>query len=219
MKTIYLLCVLFVFFTACDWLDLEKKSEDSSTLGGSSDIPVNTVGNTFSSSVKMGSTPFASNASITVSKVENEVATVHINSKLPTSNSISQLIPSGLKDASGNLNCDLKVKFTDEGILDYTNKDHKPLVLVKYDANVGDEYVLEKSDGKTITRKVTSKSTTDDYAWSGMLIKTIKVEQDSRIPGVKKIEYIANHRFGLVGIKLYLEDGTTSQIDLASAKF
>ena len=144
------------------------------------------------------------------------MATINVKSKLPAN--VAQIVGAGAKDASGNLNYDLKVKMTDEGILDYTNKDQKPLVLVRYDASVGDKYTLDKSDGTTITREVVSKSTTDDYFWGGMLIKTINVQQDSRIPGIKKIEYIANHKFGLVGIKVYMEDGTTSQIDLFSAK-
>lgn len=218
MKTTLLLVVVMLLFTSCDWFDFGKKSNDSSSIGGSSDISINTVGNTFSSSIKIGGVPYSGNSSIKITSIEDGVATIHLNSKLPSTLPVTSLIGSSAKDASGNLNYDLKVKMTDEGILDYTNKDHEPFVLVKYDAKVGDTYTIEKSDGVTITRKVVSKSTTDDYYWGGMLIKTINVEQDSRISGIKKIEYIANHKFGLVAIRFYLEDGTTSQIDLFSAK-
>lgn len=216
MKTTLLLVFVMFVMTSCDWLDFGKKSEDSSSIGGSSSIPANTVGNTFSPAVKIGGVSYPGNSSATITKIEGGIATINVKSKLPAN--VTQIIGTGAKDASGNLNYDLKVKMTDEGILDYTNKDHDPFVLVRYDASVGDKYTLEKSDGVTITRKVISKSTTDDYFWSGMLIKTINVEQDSRIPGIKKIEFIANHKFGLVGIRFYMEDGTTSQIDLFSAK-
>lgn len=124
------------------------------------------------------------------------------------------MIPANLKDATGKLNTTVKYKNTSEGILDYTNKDGKPFVIVNYSSNVGDKYTLTKSDGNTITRTVTAKSETDDYPVSGgfMLIKTMKVEQDSRIPGVTKIVYITNHKFGLVAIQVFMDDGTSSKI-------
>jgi hypothetical protein len=216
MKTTLLLILLMFFMTSCDWLDFGKKSEDSSSIGGSTNISVNTVGNTFSPSVKIGGVAYPGNSSATITKIEDGVATINIKTKLPAN--IAQIIGSSAKDASGNLNYDLKVKMTDEGILDYTNKNHDPLVLVRYDGSVGDKYTLEKSDGVKITREIVSKSATDDYPWSGMLIKTINVQQDYRIPGIKKFEFITNHKFGIVGIRIFMEDGTTSQIDLFSAK-
>ena len=219
MKTTYLLVVLFfLVLTSCDWFDSANKADDSGTIGGSSSISVNTVGNTFLNSVQINGISFAANSSITVTKVENGVATIGVKSKLPANNALVNLIAAKYKDASGNLDCTGKVKMTDEGILDYTNKDEAPFVLVKYDAKVGDKYVLEKSDGSKITREVVRKSTADDYYWGGMMIKTIDVEQDSRIPGIKKIVYFTNHKFGLVGVRLYMEDGTTSQLYLSSTK-
>ena len=80
---------------------------------------------------------------------------------------LQRLSATKFKDASGNLNYDMKVKMTDEGLLDYTNIDHKPFVLVRYDAAVGDKYTLDLSDGTTMTREVVKKSTTDDYGWGG----------------------------------------------------
>jgi len=219
MKTTLLLVFVMFLFTSCDWLDFGKKSEDSSSIGGSSSIPVNTVGNTFSSSVLIGTTPFTSNSSISVTNVDQDgIATVNIKAKLPTVPGAA-LIASKFKDATGNLNYDMKVKMTDEGLLDYTNIDHKPFVLVRYDAAVGDKYTLDLSDGTTITREVVKKSTTDDYAWGGMLIKTINVEQSSTVSGIKKIEYITNHKFSIVGVKFYMEDGTFLKIDLSSLKY
>ena len=217
MKTNFLLIAMMLALTSCDWFDSVSKSNDSSSISGSTSIPINTVGNTFSPSVRVGSTAFPANGSATITKVEDGVATIHVNSKLPTN--VAQLIGSSAKDASGNLNYDLKVKMSDGGILDYTNKGHEPFVLIKYDAKVGDTYTLEKSDGTTIVRKVVAKSTTDDYYWGGMLIKTMDVEQSSKIPGITKIMYFTNHKFGLVAIRFYMEDGTTSQIDLSPLKY
>lgn len=219
MKPLLLVFVLMFLLTSCDWFDFGKKSDDSSSIGGSTNIAVNTIGNTFSSSVLIGTIPFPTNSTIAVTKVDGDGnATVNIEAKLP-SVPAAALIATKFKDASGNLNYDMKVKMTDEGLLDYTNIDHKPFVLVRYDAAVGDKYTLDLSDGTTITREVVKKSTADDYAWGGMLIKTINVEQSSTVPGIKKIEYITNHKFSIVGVKFYMEDGTILKIDLSSMKY
>ena len=108
----------------------------------------------------------------------------------------------------------VKVKATDEGIMDYTNADGKPFVMVRYDCNVGDTYKLTKADGKIITRTVTQKSTTDDYYYGMMLIKTITVEQDSRIPGISKIIYKFNHKFGIVYVEAVAQDGTKAGMQI-----
>jgi hypothetical protein len=48
-----------------------------------------------------------------------------------------------------------------------------------------------------------------------MLIKTVHVEETGRnIPGVSKIEFVGNHRFGMVGVKLYFEDGSTQNLTI-----
>ena len=68
-----------------------------------------------------------------------------------------------------------------------------------------------------VKRKLPTKSTTDDYFWGWMMIKTIGVEETGRgIPGVSKIEYQTNHKFGLVAIKAYFEDGTTKVVSIYS---
>lgn len=217
MKTALLLFVVMCLFTSCDWFDSSDDSGDSSTIGGSSNIAINTVGNTFSNSVRVGVSSYS--GSISITSVTDGVATVKFHAAIPSNITLLQGIKSKYKDASGNLDCEGKFKMTDEGILDYNNKDHKPFVLVKYDANVGDKYTLEKSDGTTITREVVRKSTTDDYYWGAMLIKTVDVEQTSNISGVKKITYFTNHKFGLVAVRLTMEDGSTPQLSLTPTKY
>jgi len=217
MKANYLIFALFLLLTSCDWLDFNKKDESSDSIGGSTDIAINTVGNTFTNSVRVGGVSYS--GTIKITSVTDGVATVQFKSAIPSNIPILQNIKSKYKDASGNLVCEGKFKMTDEGILEYNNKDHKPYVLVKYDAEVGDKYTLEKSDGSSITREVVRKSSTDDYYWGGMLIKTTDVDQSSNISGVKKITYFTNHKFGLVAVRVTMEDGSTPQLDLVPAKY
>jgi hypothetical protein len=84
-------------------------------------------------------------------------------------------------------------------------------ILVKYDANVGDTFATGTS-GKV--RKVVSKTGVDDYPYGIYLIKTIQVEstvnETSRMSGITKITYVANHKFGMVGVKVDFEDGTNA---------
>lgn len=189
-----------------------SNSNSSDSIGGDGNLDANVVGFNYSC---YSDIPGLTATQAKVTSNDNGVVTISIKGTLPTAgNTLTNLIPASYKDASGNLNVTGTFKNTTEGILDYTNSDNKPFVLVRYSSNVGDKYVLKKSNGQTITRTVTAKSTTDDYPWGLLLIKTITVEQDSRIPGISKICYIANHKFGLVGIQFVMEDGTTSKLTI-----
>lgn len=90
-------------------------------------------------------------------------------------------------------------------------------VIVKYNSKVGDKYPVGNTGDY---RTVVSKSTTDDYPYGFFNIKVIEVEE---IPnsfksvgttGVTKITYWANHRFGLVGVKFFYDDGTSSDFPI-----
>ena len=84
-------------------------------------------------------------------------------------------------------------------------------ILVKYDSNVGDTYPIG-STGKV--RTVVAKTGEDDYPYGFMLIKVLQVEENPSYlkssTGVSKITYVANHKFGLVGVKILLEDGSSA---------
>jgi len=175
---------------------------------------MNTVGTTFSPGISLPGTYYTGSATATITKINGDVTTVSFTAQIPSGFSLLDNIKSKYKDADGNLSCEGTFKITDKGILDYNNIDHEPFALVKYDAKVGDKYTLEKSDGTVITREVVRKSTEDDYYWNGMIIKTVDVEQDSRIPGVEKLIYFTNHKFGIVAVRAVMEDGTTAQVDL-----
>ena len=206
MKQILSLVAVVSLLFSCNLLPDTKIS--STDVGGDTNLTMNATGTKVTTSVVVGSTSYP--ASATVTSNVNGVITADIKATLPKNNSLVNLIPANLKDASG------KYKNTSEGILDYTNKDGKPFVIVNYSSSVGDKYVLTKSDGTTITRTVTANSTVDDYPVMGgtMLIKTMTVEQDSRIPGVNKIVYITNHKYALVAIVIYMNDGTSTKISL-----
>jgi len=194
-----------VYFSGC-------KKDDLNELQGNTDIALNQVGNEFRGGIGINDTygnipPYS--CEIVASK--DGIATVEVIYDLkavPELAFIDNLIPAELKDAQGRLNARGDVKMTSEGIMDYTNLDKAPFTAIKYDAKVGDKYTLTKSNGQTITRTVTAKSETDDFEWGLMLIKTTTVEQDSRIPGISKIVYRFNHKFGLVYAEVVAEDGS-----------
>jgi len=105
----------------------------------------------------------------------------------------------------------VKFKVTTEGIEAING--FEPGVIVKYDSKVGDTYKLD--DGGQ--RKVTSKSTADDYSYGFFNIKVLKVEETPNKLGVKKITYWANHKFGLVGVEITYDDNTTSKFPIYSS--
>ncbi len=112
-----------------------------------------------------------------------------------------------------------KGKVTSEGIQDFRHSGgntSKPFTIVKYDSNVGDKYSFTREDGKTITREVTYKSTTDDFSWGFFDIKVIRVKEKALAddPIVQEIEYIANHKFGLVGVYVTLKTGEQIKMKL-----
>jgi hypothetical protein len=195
---------------SCDLLDKPKISSDS--VGGDTNLTMNTVGTTFYSYVKVGTTNFNANSTIVVTNNNNGVLTLNVKATLPPN--LASMVPASMKDATGKLSANIKVKNTSEGILDYSNKDGKPFVIANYSSAVGDQYTLQKSNGATITRTVTAKSTVDDFPYGMLMIKTMTVEQDSRIPGISKIIYKVNHKYSLVQIAFVMNDGTKTTIDL-----
>jgi hypothetical protein len=213
MKNLLLFSVLLLLVSSCCLFDFNKGS-GSNTLTGSSEIAINTVGNDFKPSIRIGNSYLNTKSSITIKSVENGIATVNFKTELPKDEPLLEGIKPKYKDANGNLDCVGTYKFTDEGIMDYNNPGHEPFVLVKYDGKVGDKYTLEKDDGTVITREIVRKSTEDDFYWGGMIIKTTDVEQDSRIPGIEKLVYYTNHKFGLVAVQAVMEDGSSNWLNL-----
>lgn len=219
MQTAFYISLLvfpLLIFISCDIFDSD--SEDPNILGGDTNIPLGQVGNTIDAGrIQIGANSYNADASIQIVKNEKGIATIRIKADLtniPELKNILDLIPSNMKDDEGKIDADFQFKITSEGIQDELNRDGKLHTMVKYNVEVGDQYQLQTSNGKTITRTITERSTTDDFSYGFWLIKTIKVEQDSRVPGVSRIEYRFNHKFGLVFFEVFTEDGMSASVYL-----
>jgi hypothetical protein len=216
-KLAYLFIILSfsLFATSCD--GLFNPDEGPNELSGNVNIPISEENNTFWSSITIGDKYIDLQEDCYVKKNDNGIVTIKIKANIkdyPELREFIDMIPANIADNNGNIETEFKMKMTSEGIQDYFNKDGKAHTIVKYDCKVGDKYELKKSDGTTITRTVTAKSTENDFQYGLMSIKTITIEQDSRIPGVKKIVMKANHKFGLVHVEFQMEDGTTAKTNV-----
>jgi hypothetical protein len=204
-----------VLMAGCKKSDSNKADEYSITLGGDGNLSNNAVGYAYTSTSNI---PGLTINPVKVLSNNNGEITVNIKAKLPASHPLTNLMPSSMVDANGNVDIVQKYKNTSEGILDYTNASEKPFVIIKYSGAVGDKYVRTRSNGTTSTRTITYKSTTDDYPYGFFNIKVMKVEQNydqhSKMPGFRKITYIANHKWGLVGLAFEAEDGTNYNINV-----
>ncbi|MCP9768467.1 hypothetical protein EGI22_11130 [Lacihabitans sp. LS3-19] len=189
--------------SSCNLIDSIKPDGN---IGGTQSV-MGEVGNKFS----LGSTSGVSGFNAEVKSLENGIssitATVTITDPLVLE--MAKSVPEFTWNGN-TLSVTKKYRITDQGIQNVYDEGN--FTLVKYDDNVGDEYSI-KIDGKTIKRKVESKSTVDDYAWGFMDIKVMKVGETGRpVAGVNKIEYILNHKFGIVGFKVYFEDGSEKEV-------
>lgn len=208
---ILLLVFLPFFFISCDKDD--NDSNDPNTINGESNIGINTVGNTFGASVKIGNDYYSVGDSIYIVSNNNGMITLKVKADLtqiPALSTINDAIPSSYKDQNGKVDVNLTFKSTSEGIQDYGffNKSGKYHTIAKYDAAVGDTYPLKKDDGTEIVRTVTERTDENDFPYGIFNIKTIKVEEDPKIPGIKNITYRVNHKYGLVWFQIEMEDGS-----------
>ena len=191
-----------------------KKSSDGYEPLGGSQSAIGEVGNSFS----IGTISGVASVSANVTNLSNGESTVAYTANI-TNSSYLDMIKS-MDDVSvtgSSVQRESTYRITTEGIESIYPEGN--LTLVKYDAKVGDVYSLKRGS-KTIRREVTLVSSDDDYYWAGMYIKTIKVKETGRgIPGVTNIEFVFNHRFGIVGIKVLFEDGTSKEIGIVSGNY
>lgn len=184
----------------------ELFEEDNKDIGGDPS-PMGEVGNNFDISTMEG----VSDVSIQVTGKNGDVSKVTFTGTITDQKILSIL--SAIPDVNlvGNkMTVARDYKITTNGIMSVYPEGK--LTLMDYGAKVGDSWSLTHS-GSNLERKVTSKSTDDDYSYGFMLIKVVKVEETGRnIPGVNKIEFVGNHKFGMVGIIVHFEDGSTKHI-------
>lgn len=187
-----------------------SSEEDANVLGGDTNVAQAQVGNVVSlGTVKVGTDEVDIGASMTITKNEGGLVTARLTadpSKDPRIAKYAALLDPSAKKPDGTIDAEVKFRVTTEGVQDFFNKDHKAHTLVKYSGNVGDTYKLSKSNGAVITRTIVAKSTQDDFPYGFFNIKTMTIEQDSRIPGIKKFVIRANHKFGIVHVKVVADD-------------
>ena len=198
---------------AAVFISCEKDETGGGGSIGGSQSPMGEQGSSFSliSSVSGVGSPSAQ-----VVSLEGGISTVSVSANITSATYRNILSAMTDVDISGNSAVRTsQYRFTDKGIQSVYPEGN--LNIVKYDAKVGDVYTLKRG-GQTIRREVTVVSNENSYAWNGMNIKTIHVKETGRgIPGVDYIEFVSNHRFGLVGLKVFFEDGSTLNLPLRSS--
>lgn len=203
-------CLLLYLVPMFGFLVLSCGTDSNSTsgtdpLGGEMSV-MGEPGNTFD-------IPGFSGTSARTAEVisrEGNVSLIKASAKVTNPNLLNivqQLDAEGLEVDGDRVTYDLKARITSQGIQNVSHDNSRSLTLVDYDAKVGDSYKGKISFGE-VTRNVTKVSSEDDFFWGFMYIKTIEVEERNQIPGVNKVVYYTNHRFGLVGADVYYEDGS-----------
>jgi|WetSurMetagenome_2_1015567.scaffolds.fasta_scaffold164556_2 hypothetical protein len=194
---------------------------------------VDTLGGTQSAMGAVGATVSSSSAAVAgVSSITGRVATLtdgvssFSGSAVITNATIKNIMSnwSGAVISGNNVTVTgIKARFTSEGIEGI--EPLEPGVIVNFSSQVGDTY--KGSNG--VVRTVMSVSTTDDYYWGGaenkdgtpgkggFNIKVMKVEETPNVLGVKKITYIANHKWGLVGVEFTFDDNSVAKFPVFSS--
>ena len=211
MKTKYLLvAVLMTSLVSCEKLNVGNDKP----IGGTA-LALTEVGNTFN----VTSTLSGINVSeAKVTKISDGVSTttVRVSVTNPTLVKWKDTFPY-LENVSGNTaEISLSGRVTDEGIQSVV--DGKSFTLVNYSDDVGKKYTATV-DGHKIEREIVAKSTTNDYSLGGMNIKVYQIEESGNpMPGLQKLVYYTNHKFGLVGVQVVFEDGSKSKLSFFSNK-
>jgi len=148
-----------IFFVACG--TTESDPDDPNVIEGETNIGINTVGNTFGASVKIGDNYYDVGDSVFIKNNDNGMITLKVKADLtqvPGLSVINDDVPDSYKDQDGKVNVEIQFKSTSEGIQDYNffNKSGKFHTIAKFDAKVGDTYPLTKDDGTEIATNVAS---------------------------------------------------------------
>ena len=204
-NTFFFILISLILFVSCSKKDDNNNIQPIINVTPSTPSPMGDTGTTFS--VSMTS---VSNVNASITSVTNNISSVHITGKVVDNLLLIALSSPAFHeswytmDGSGNIVGDLNFKFAMERVTNYVNNDiTRPFTVVQYDWNVGDSvsaYIDKDSNQDSlITRKCIQKSTTDDYYWNGLNIKTLTVEE--KHPEYT-VTYKANHKFGIVYCKL-----------------
>ncbi len=205
LKLSLITAIAVLLLMSCDILGGGSDSSSATKPIGGNPTPIGEVGNTFNVPAITG----ASNHSFQV--VEQDGATSVIEFSASVTNPAILQVANYLNafNVSGNeVTGRLKFRITSKGVQTFTS-DGTPFTLVEYDAKKGDRYRLKRSGKPDLVRTVVHKSSDNDFYWGFMMIRTIQIEETGiASPGVSKIKYYFNHRFGLVGMDVFFEDGS-----------
>jgi hypothetical protein len=215
MKKFLVLLLSITIIVLCMSCDKLLNKDDPTELGGDQSA-MSEVGVTVSSS----SAPIAgvSDFNATVTALKDGVSTYSAQATV-TNSLLKNMVANfpGVTINGDNISItNMKIQQTTNGIKSLTGGGAG--ILVKYDSNVGDTYPIGSTGN---VRKVVAKTGLDDYSYGFFLIKVIQVEDNpiylKSTSGVSKITYIANHKYGLVGVKVAFDDGTSSTFPLYSS--
>ena len=185
--------------------------DNSGTLNklGGSQSAIGQVGTTFNIPASI---PGVGPISAEVTELNDGVSTIVLSTTVTNTEYRAMLNRAQeVKSISPEVVIEVNYRMTSDGIQEVRPGGNHTLNIVKYNAKVGDVYTLatRSSSDVSLRREVTKVSNDNDYAWNGMNIKTIQtVETGREIPGLGSITYVTNHKFGIVGVKFSLEDGT-----------
>lgn len=198
MKARHFLVIAFavpLFFSSC----LKNKLE----IGGDQS-PMGEVGAEYSISEYAVSEFGISNVLGTVISLNGGVSNMTLTATV-TNAAIRNVLSNlpGTTVSGNNVNMTIKYKSTKDGL-----SVEAPLaegIIVDYDAKVGDTYKMSGSNRK---REVVARSTDDDHPYGFYYIKVTEILEPTESFGIRSVTYLANHKFGLVGLTIILDDGT-----------
>ncbi|MDX1642461.1 MAG: hypothetical protein R3220_12230 [Balneolaceae bacterium] len=200
--------ILIVMFSSCGILGGDDDDSGTSTLGGDPS-PMGAVGHEFGVVTPQG----VDNENAVVISNSDGISTIEYTATI--SNPVLMDMVKAMPDVTVNGNqasVARRYRITTKGF--QSVYDEGNLTIMNYDAKPGDTYSM-KRNGTTLKRQVTKVSKEDEYPWGFMMIKTIHVEETGRnIPGVSKVEFVGNHRWGMVGMKVFFEDGSTQNMTI-----
>ncbi|AVM53105.1 hypothetical protein JN06_00554 [Bacteroides zoogleoformans] len=219
IKCLFLLLCGMTMITAC-----EKEENGDITLKGNTDLEENKVGTVLNSMVRLYS---GNNFKTEFGKskvIANDNGVIEVELSMETkseslSNALNHIanyakefnIGDSFTSSGGKVIAKGRLFNSSEGVA-IVNATGRQGVIMKYDVNVGDTWSYKSQKGTVETLKVTKKSTENDYSMGYMKIKVVQVEQIPTEPGITKIVYTGNHKFGLVEIAVHLEDGSTIKL-------
>jgi hypothetical protein len=218
LMKLFVLTVMSLLIVSCSDILNVFDNEDPNELGGDTDLELTKVGNEYGVYFKLNDRPLKMDAEAKIVKNDNGIVTIHVKINLDKLDPLYKaIIPAEFKNSDGNVDTEIKFKATSEGIQDFYHSKgdvSKPFTIVKYGDKVGAKYTFKRDDGIVVTRKITAKSTEDDFPMGFMLIKTMTTVEEYEDENIEKVIYYTNHKFGLVYVIFRLKNGVEGSIEL-----